>query len=85
MKCKITREKWSHRIVNKGEEKEYHVLFEERIVLDKGQESIPYGFHWNPSTTSMISHTVTPPDPDNLLYTFICPSDAVGEKSTEMD
>ena len=64
---------------------EYQVVFDKRNVLDKGQESIPYGYRWSPSTTSTISRTVIPPVPDNLLYTLVRPSDAVGGKSTEMD
>ena len=81
--CKITREKWTRRIVNKREESEYQVVFDKRFVLDKGQESIPYGYRWSPSTISTISRTVIPPVPHNLLYTLIRPSDAAGEKSTE--
>ena len=49
--CKITRERWIRRIVNKREEKEYQVVFDKRIVLGKGEDTIPYGFHWSPSTS----------------------------------
>ena len=84
--CKIARERWTRRIVNKRDEKEYQVVLDKRIVLGKGEDTIPYGFLWNPSAgTSTISHTVIPTVPDNLLYTLIRPSDAVGEKSTVMD
>ena len=84
--CKIARERWTRRIVNKREQKEYQVVFDKRIVLGKGEDTIPYGFHWSPSTgTSTISRTVIPTVPDNLLYTLIRPSDAVGKKSTVMD
>ena len=65
--CKITRERWTRRIVNKREEKEYQVVFDKRIVLGKGEDTIPYGFHWSPSTvTSTISHTV------NQQFLTIC-------------
>ena len=54
--CKITRERWTRRIANKREEKEYQVVFDKRIILGKGEDTIPYGFHWSPSTgTSTIS------------------------------
>ena len=83
--CKISREKWTRRIVNKREVKEYQVVFDKRVIVDKGQDSIPYGYHWNPSTSFTIHPTVIPPVPHNLLYTLIHPSDAVGQQSTEMN
>ena len=83
--CKITREKWTRRIVNKREEKEYQVVFDKRIVLDKGQDSIPYGYYWSPSSTSTIKPPFIPSVPDNLLYTLINPSDTVGEQSTRAE
>ena len=82
--CKITREKWTRRIVNKREVKEYQIVFDTRIVLDNGQESILYGYNWNPSTNSTINPIVIPPAPDNLLYTLIRPFSAVWEKTTEI-
>ena len=83
--CKITREKWTRQIVNKGEVKEYPVVFDKRIIVDKGQDSIPYGYRWSPSTNSTITTPFIPTVPDNILYPLICPSDAVGEPSTGMD
>ena len=58
------------------------ILIITRVIVDKGQDSIPYGYHWNPST---INPTVIQPVPHNLLYTLIHPSDAVGQQSTEMN
>ena len=69
--CKISREKWTRRILNKREVKEYQVVFDKRVIVDKGQDSIPYGYHWNPSTPSTINPTVIPPVPHNLLCTEI--------------
>ena len=71
--------------MNKREVKEYQVVFDKRVIVDKGQDSIPYGYHWNPSTSSTINPTVIPPVPHNLLYTLTHPSDAVGQQSTEMN
>ena len=68
--------------MNKREAKEYQVVFDKRIVLGQGEDSIPYGYHWNPSTTSTINPPFIPSVPDNLLYTLIHPSDAGGEQST---
>ena len=83
--CKITTEKWTRRIVNKREEKEYQVVFDKRIIVDKGQDSTPYGYHWSPSTTSTMKRTVISTEPDNLLYTLINPADAAEQKSVEMN
>jgi hypothetical protein len=80
--CKITREKWTRRIVNRREVKEYRVVFDKRIVVNQGDDSIPYGYHWSPSTTSTIYPPFIPSVADNLLYTLIHPSNAVGEQST---
>ena len=71
--------------MNKREVKEYQVVFDKRVIVDKGQDSIPYGYHRNPSTPSTINPTVIPPVPHNLLYTLIHPSDAVGQQSTDMN
>ena len=46
--CKISREKWTRRIANKREVKEYQVVFDKRVIVDIEQDSIPYGYHWNP-------------------------------------
>jgi hypothetical protein len=80
--CKITREKWTRRIVNRREVKEYRVVFDKRIVVNQGDDSIPYGYHWSPSTTSTIYPPFIPSVADNLLYTLIHSSNAVGEQST---
>ena len=71
--------------MNKREVKEYQAVFDKRVIVDKRQDSIPYGYHWNPSTPSTTNPTVMSPGPHNLLYTLIHPSDAVGYQSTEMN
>ena len=66
--CKISREKWTRRIVNKREVKEYNVVFDKRIVLGKGEDTIPYGFHWIPSTNETVVQKSITPVPDSLLH-----------------
>ena len=78
--CKISREKWTRRIVNKREVKEYNVVFDKRIVLGKGEDTIPYGFHWIPSTNETVVQKSITPVPDSLLYTLIHPSSTVGQQ-----
>ena len=60
------------------------MVFDKRIVLDKGQDSVPYGYYWSPSSTSTIKPPFIPSVPDNL-YTLINLSDAVGEQSTRAE
>ena len=76
--CTISRERWTRRIVNKHEVKEYQAVVDKRVIVDKRQDSIPYGYHWNLSTPSTTNPTVILPAPHNLLYTLIHPSDAAG-------
>ena len=68
--CKISREKWTRRIVNKREVKQYNV-FDKRIVLGKGEDTIPYGFHWIPSTNETVVQKSITPVPNSFLYTLI--------------
>ena len=81
--CKISREKWTRRIVNKREVKEYNVVFDKRIVLGKGEDTIPYGFHWIPSTNETVVQKSIAPVPDTLLYTLTQPSQE--QKGNGMD
>ena len=83
--CKISREKWTRRIVNKCEVKKYNVVFNKRIVLGKGEDTIPYGFHWIPSTNETVVQKSITPVPDSLLYTLIHPSSTVGQQNNGMD
>ena len=83
--CKISTEKWTRRSVNKREVKEYNVVFDKRIVLGKGEDTIPYGFHWIPSTNETVVQKSITPVPDNLLYTLSHPSSTVGQQSNGMN
>ena len=79
------REKWTRRIVNKREVKEYNVVFDKRIVLSKGEDTIPYGFHWIPSTNETVVQKSITPVPDTLLYTLTQPSSTVGQQGNGID
>lgn len=83
--CKISRERWTRRIVNRREVKEYKVVFDKRILLGKGEDTIPYGFHWIPSTNKSVIPTSIIPVPDSLLYTLIQPSSTVWQQGNGMD
>ena len=43
-KCKITRKNLDHKIVNISEDKYYGFVYDKRIVLDDGYQTVPYGF-----------------------------------------
>jgi hypothetical protein len=83
--CKISREKWTRRIVSKREVKKYQVVFDKRIILGKGEDTIPYGFNWFPSTNETVLPTSIIAVPESLLYTLIHPSETVGQQSTGMN
>ncbi len=80
---KITREKWTRRLDNKREVKSYQVVNDKRIVLGKGEDTIPFGFNWSPDQAeqlhadneniplrSYVSHGSVP---DDILYINIQP------------
>ena len=84
--CKITREKWTRRLVNKREVKSYQVVYDKRIVLGKGEDTIPFGFHWSPSTTSSVATSLPMSVPDNVLFTLVQPSNEnVAEQGDQME
>ena len=61
------------------------MVFDKRIVLVKGQDSVPYGYYWSSSSTPTIKLPFIPSVPDNIVYTLINPSDAVGDQSTRAE
>ena len=65
--------------------KEYNVVFDKRIVLGKGEDTIPHGFHWIPSTNETVVQKAITPVPDTLLYTLTQPSSTVGQQGNAMD
>ena len=72
--CKITRDHRTCRIMNKNEIKSYRVLYDKRIILRGGEDTIPYGCNWEPSPT------VVPPVcrvmrsvPEHMLFSQILP------------
>ena len=84
--CKITREKWTRRLVNKREVKLYQVVYDKRIVLGKGEDTIAFGFHWSPSTTSSVATSLPMSVPDNVLFTLVQPSiENVAEQGDQME
>ena len=84
--CKITREKWTRRLVNKREVKSYQVVYDKLIVLGKGEDTIPFDFHWSPFTTSSVATSLPMSVPDNVLFTLVQPSNEnVAEQGDQME
>jgi hypothetical protein len=85
--CKITREKWTRRLVNKKEVKSYQIVYDKRIILNKGQDTIPFGYHWSPPTGPVVSSQIVRTVPDHILFTLVQPSvpGARGEQLIEVD
>jgi hypothetical protein len=87
--CKITREKWTRGLVNKKEVKSYQVVYDKRIILGEGEDTIPFGYHWSPATGPSVSH-VSPTIkvvPDHIHFTLLQPSapGAIGKQLMEVD
>jgi hypothetical protein len=68
---KITREPLTRRIINKREEKKYQLVYDKRIIIDDGPNTIPFGYHWNPDTTesSISAQQCVDIDSHNLYST----------------
>ena len=72
---KITREPHTRRILNKREKKAYSVVYDKRVIVSDGQDTIPFGYYWSPSNEKPNTPlTSTSSVPDHLLYTMIYPS-----------
>ena len=84
--CKITREKWTRHLVNK-EVKSYQIVYDKWIILNKGQDTIPFGYHWSPPTGPVVSSQIVRTVPDHILFTLVQPSvpGARGEQLIEVD
>ena len=61
------------------------MLYLTRELFGKGEDTIPYGFYWIPSTNATVVQKSITPVPDSLLYTLIHPSSTVGQQSNGMD
>jgi hypothetical protein len=85
--CKITREKWSRRLVNKREVKSYQVVYDKRIILDEGDDTIPFGYHWEPSTFSTVKlvSPLTQTVPNHILFTLVQPPSSVSRVEQQMN
>ena len=74
--CKIAKKKGTRRLVNKKEVKTYQVVYDKRIILDKGQNTISFGYYWMPSTTTNQTSAIPKPVPvqtvpDHELYSLV--------------
>ena len=50
-------------MVNKKEVKTYQVVYDKRIIIDKGENTIPFGYYWIPSTTTNQTSALPKPVP----------------------
>ena len=85
--CKITREKWTRRLVNKVETKTYQVVYDKRIILGQGEDTIPFGYIWTPATNATAPLPVHFPSiPEYLLYSSqLHPVVVSHEQQTQME
>ena len=52
----------------------------------KGEDTIPFSFHWSPSATSSVATSLPALVPDNVLFTLVQPSNEdVAEHGEQME
>ncbi|XP_031563673.1 uncharacterized protein LOC116299185 [Actinia tenebrosa] len=78
---KITRQPITRKIANKREEKTYRVVFDKRILIDGGKDTIPYGYDWSPPDIEREKRKHAPHVDINLLPLFSVHSDLELERS----
>lgn len=67
---KITREPITSKLINKREEKKYQLVYDKRMIVGEGPETLPYGYFWEPNTTISQPSQKKAHDniPSELLY-----------------
>jgi len=67
---KITREPITSKLINKREEKKYQLVYDKRMIVGEGPETLPYGYFWEPNTTVSQPSQKRPHAniPSELLY-----------------
>ena len=65
--------------------KSYQVVYDKWVILGKGEDTIPFGFHWSLSATSSVTTSLPALVPDNVLLTLVQPSNEdVAEHGEQM-
>ena len=73
--CKLVREKWTGKIESKNMSKTYQVVFDKRIIQDRGDRAVPYGYEWYPGKSQRSVHSESlHMVPEELLFTMSVPS-----------
>ena len=66
------------------------MVYDKRIILGKGEDTIPFGYYWSPATVSAVSLVpqTTQTVPDHILFTLVQPSTSapnVDQQQMEVD
>ena len=86
--CKIIREKWTRTLVSKRKVKSYQVVYDKRIILGKGEDTIPFGFNWSPPDNSNLPNRAPiqyQSVPDHILFSIIQPCNDADDKMAGAD
>ncbi|KAK3733822.1 hypothetical protein QZH41_000823 [Actinostola sp. cb2023] len=69
---KITREPVTRRIVNREQKKTYQVVYDKRILINQGADTMPYGYTWEPRDDYNDSVAI---DRDEVINSSHCLND----------
>jgi predicted SPOUT superfamily RNA methylase MTH1 len=62
---KITREPVTRKVVHREQKKSYQLVYDKRIIINRGKDTLPYGYTWRPRDNDE-SVTI---DRDQVTYT----------------
>ena len=56
--------------------KSYQVVYDKRIIIGKGEDTIPFGYYWPPGTISYTEPALPTMQsvPDHILFTMVHPT-----------
>ena len=63
------------------------MVYDKRIILDEGEDTIPFGYHWEPSTVSTVQlvSPLTQTVPNHILFTLVQPPSSVSRVEQQMN
>jgi hypothetical protein len=63
------------------------VVYDKRIILGEGEDTIPFGYHWDPPIVSAVPlvSQLTQTVPNHILFTLVQPPSSVSRVEQQMN